>query len=51
METGCSVSFEHRPALGIGMGLVDSSLVLLEWTHLTMRLGGKGLLLEVEHEI
>jgi len=41
METGCFVSFEDRPALGIGMGLFESSLVLLEWTNLTAGLRGK----------
>lgn len=51
METGCSASFEHRPALGIGTGLFDSSLILLAWTHLTARLGGKGSLSETENEI
>ena len=48
---GCSVSFEDGPALGIGMGLFDSSLILLEWTHLTAGLGEKGPLSETENEI
>lgn len=48
MESGCSASFEDGPALGIGMGFFDSSLILLEWTHLTAGLGGKGPLLETE---
>lgn len=51
METGCSESFEDGPALRIGTGLFDSSVKLLEWTHLPARPGGKGPLSETENEI
>lgn len=51
METGCSVSFEDGPTLGIGTGLFDASLILLERTHLTAGLRGKRLLSETENEI
>lgn len=51
MEMGCSVSFEDGPTLGIGTGLSDARLILLEWTHVTAGLRGKRLLSETENEV